>query len=243
MITKIKQKKTKINFQKLQKVFVLLSFLLIFVLLIDTNKKRINTMKSSKTSTKTRTTQPLDTKQVSNLLKLLKADEKRKELLLCACELFTGFRISDILNLTWSDLRNVKNEISLFEKKTGKQATRQINKEFKEIIKFCDDKSAKDTDFVFTSSNHANGKSMTVQGANYIIKKVFEKYNISNANASTHALRKTFARMIYEQNGRNDDALILLSEILNHGCISVTRKYIGLTDEKKNKAILSVSYL
>lgn len=48
-------------------------------------------------------------------------------------------------------------------------------------------------------------------------------------NLSTHSLRKTFGRHIYEcTNGNGEMALVMLSELFNHSNISITKRYLGL---------------
>lgn len=61
-----------------------------------------------------------------------------------------------------------------------------------------------------------------------------------NYRIGTHSLRKTFAyRMFrqYQSNGEGEDALVYLQEIFNHSSPAVTRKYIGLEDEKKRRMV------
>ena len=69
---------------------------------------------------------------------------------------------------------------------------------------------------------------------------VLEEYGIQTQNASSHCLRKTFARRVYEANGRTEDGLILLSQILNHTGPAMTRKYIGLTREVVAEAYMNL---
>lgn len=65
---------------------------------------------------------------------------------------------------------------------------------------------------LFTSKRGpAIGAPLTVMGANIRIKETLEEYGVKTQNSSSHCLRKTFARRVYEANGRSEDALILLS--------------------------------
>lgn len=73
------------------------------------------------------------------------------------------------------------------------------------------------------------------------VKKVFQEYDIQCKNLSSHTLRKTFGLRVYEVYNRCEDALILLSQMFNHKDISVTRRYIGITERRIKNAYLSLS--
>lgn len=197
-----------------------------------------NSNKNSLMSAKPNTTAPLSQKQASNILKLLTADSKRKELLMFAIGFYTGFRISDILTITWQQLRDT-DQICIKEKKTSKERCIQFNKKLKAIIKFCDIGL---NGHCFVSAKHHTGKPMTIQGANKLIKRVFNHYEIKTKNASSHTLRKTFAYNLYIIGGKSEDALIFVSHILNHSTLSMTRRYLGITQKKIDKLILSLDF-
>tara|TARA_R110002051_G_scaffold95783_2_gene165805 strand:- start:1493 stop:1696 length:204 start_codon:yes stop_codon:yes gene_type:complete len=62
------------------------------------------------------------------------------------------------------------------------------------------------------------------------MKQYFGKNRISS-----HSLRKSFGRRVWENNGKSDEALTYLSEIFNHQSIAMTRKYLGIrADEIKD---------
>ncbi len=203
-------------------------------------------------------TAPLKWGDAQNLLKLLKADAKHETRLLFALGFYTGLRISDILRLKWGDVLG-KKEIVLRERKTGKTRKMQVNPDLAAII----DEAALNLHpapehvkrqnkgvnaglvdpegYLFTSKKGpAIGQPLTVVGANLRIRDTLQAYGIKTQNASSHCLRKTFARRVYEANHQSEAALILLSQILNHGNPAVTRRYIGLTAEVVADAYLSL---
>ena len=66
-------------------------------------------------------------------------------------------------------------------------------------------------------------------------KAIKVKYQLKINNFSTHSLRKTWARKVYENEnaqGRGDMALLKLSELMNHSSPAITRRYIGLRQEE-----------
>lgn len=201
-----------------------------------------------KTARQTETAPLAWEKEALILLKLLKGDDKHETRLLFAVGFYTGLRIGDILNLKWGQIMGVK-EFTVQERKTGKSRTIQINPALAQIIKearkwFAEHGEAPTpAQYLFTSNMGPRkevGQPITVVGANLRIKQALETYDIKTQNPSSHLLRKTFARRVYEANGRTEDALILLSQILNHTGPAMTRKYIGLTREVMAEAYLSL---
>lgn len=202
-------------------------------------------MAKKKTGRQTETA-PLKWQEAQTLLKLLKADEKHEARLLFALGFYTGLRISDILRLKWGQI-TAEREFTTQEKKTGKSRRIQINPDLAQIIKEARRSMADRAklpgaeEFIFTSKKGpAIGKPLTVVGANLRIKQTLQEYGIKTLNPSSHCLRKTFARRVYEANGRSEDALVLLSQILNHTGPAMTRRYIGLTREVIAEAYLTL---
>lgn len=199
-----------------------------------------------KKTARTTETAPLKWQEAQNLLKCLKADARHETRLLFALGFYTGLRISDILRLQWGQITAAR-EFSMQEKKTGKTRKIQINPDLAEIIKEARRSMAEGgklpgpDDYIFTSKKGpAIGQPLTVVGANLRIKQTLEMYGIKTQNASSHCLRKTFARRVYEVNNQSEAALILLSQILNHDGPATTRRYIGLTAEVVAEAYLSL---
>ena len=57
---------------------------------------------------------------------------------------------------------------------------------------------------------------------------------LKSLNISTHSMRKSFGRRVYESCGESEKALNYLSELFNHSSISITRKYLGIRQEELN---------
>lgn len=154
---------------------------------------------------------------------------------------YTGLRISDILRLTWGQVTGV-DSFEVVEKKTGKVRPINVNEDLAGIIREARAAIMPESDGpIFTSKKgRAIGKQLTVVGANIRIKETLERYGIETQNPSSHTLRKTFARRVYENNGQTEDALILLSQVLNHSGPAMTRKYIGITRERIQNIYLSL---
>lgn len=203
-------------------------------------------MATKKKTARQTETAPLKWQEAQTLLKLLKADDKHETRLMFALGFYTGLRISDILRLKWGVI-TAEREFTVQEKKTGKSRRIQINPDLAQIIKearkyFTERGGIPGAgEFLFTSKKGpAIGQPLTVMGANLRIRQTLEEYGFKTLNPSSHCLRKTFARRVYEANGQTEDALILLSQILNHTGPAMTRRYIGLTREVVADAYLSL---
>lgn len=183
-----------------------------------------------------RTTSYLPWETATGLIKKLEDEGRHDDALLIAAGIYFGLRISDILQLTWEEIRSTRFEIA--EQKTGKVRRIEPHADFAEVRKRAeaarpeDEPTPADEDLVFPGRwGKKKRKRLTVAGANYRLKAAFDRHGIETENASSHTLRKTFARRVWEKNGRDGSSLILLSDILGHSSTKVTRRYLGFTAE------------
>ena len=138
-----------------------------------------------------------------------------------------GLRIGDILNLTHSDLINGEKEFR--EEKTEKAKKVKFNKHILDAYnKVFKDVKVNANDFIFKSQKNS---VFTRQQINRKLKNTF---TIKNKNISSHSLRKTFGRRVYETNNESEKALLLLNDIYNHTSIKQTRDYLDITQEEIN---------
>ena len=167
-----------------------------------------------------------------NLVHRLYKDGNYRMSLLIGCGIFFGLRISDLLQLSWDMLLN-DSSFEIIEKKTKKRREVRINQGFQKHIWDCynalliTDKSEK----CFKSREH---RVYSIQRINMILKDIKKKYGLKSVkNFSTHALRKSFGRHIYERADSNGEmALVMLSELFNHSNIAITKRYLGLRKEE-----------
>ncbi len=150
---------------------------------------------------------------VANRLIKSKSQSKRVKGLYIIFQINLGLRIGDILSLKWSDIMN--DRLNLKEQKTGKKVDRKINKYIKEAIELYGVGEA--NEYIFISQK---GGVYSRQAINRFLQ---DQWSISS-----HGLRKSFGRYVYDANGKNEDVLIKLSEIFNHSNIKVTKRYLGI---------------
>lgn len=168
-------------------------------------------------------TQPIDFALAEGLLTRLDG----QDLLLVALMLYTGRRFSDVCRMRWEDLRDGK--IYLKERKTGKYATVTINPRLQSIL----DRFS-GSGYILHPAKFP-GKQLSIQGANHRLKTIAERHGIEAPKVSTHMLRKTFSRRVFELHG-----ITILSHMLNHDSEKTTRRYIGLTDEAVSDVYLTL---
>ena len=166
-----------------------------------------------------------------NLIHRLYRDGDFTMSLFIGCGCFFGLRCSDLLTLTWAMLLNGDSFV-LNEKKTGKRRQVKINKDFQKHIKDCHDalNITNDNQKCFLSQKKV---VYSTQRVNVLFKEIKSKYHLKVEHFSTHSMRKTFGRKVYESAG-NDAAMALmrLSELFNHSSPRITKVYLGIRQEE-----------
>ena len=141
-----------------------------------------------------------------------------------------GLRVSDLLTLTYGDLR--KDTITINEGKTGKDRVIEINDNIKQAMTYFPVKEFKGEFHAFRSQK---GSVYSNKHVNRLLKQYF-----NDDGVSSHTLRKTFGRRVYNNNGQSENALMYLSDIFNHTSITVTRKYLGIRAEEIKNIYLNL---
>lgn len=168
-----------------------------------------------------------------NLVRRLFRDERYRMSLLLGCGFFFGLRISDLLTLTWDKILNVE-DFTIFEHKTGKRRVIRVNSGFQRHIRDCHSALHIKDDSQFCFLNKY-GEIISLQMINREMKGIKCVYRLPIINFSTHSMRKTWARKIWENentSGRGEQSLVVLSEIMNHSSVAITRKYLGLRQQE-----------
>ena len=160
-------------------------------------------------------------------MRLITKEENPTFGLLIVAGINLGLRITDLLSLTYGDLR--KDTIIIKEGKTGKKREMKVNQAIKTAMEYF--KAEPDNFKAFRSQKTSVYSSQQV---NRLIKKYFK------GDVSSHSLRKSFGRRVWETNNRNEEALMYLSELFNHTSISITRKYLGIRQQELNDIYLNL---
>lgn len=183
---------------------------------------------AAKSKRRITTSDYLEWSQVIFLINQLKKQKDYSMLMVVALGSYLGLRYSDMVRLTWDDIL-ISNTLVIEEKKTKKVKKLSINEDLKKI-----------TEFVFLNRNGKSnliivnklGKALSIQYINRRLKEIKFDYKLKIDNISVHTFRKSFGRRVYENNYRSEHSLILLSDILNHSSVAITRRYLGLRQEE-----------
>lgn len=168
-----------------------------------------------------------DPEMVKNICTYLK-EKNVRNFIMFYTGIYSGLRISDILKLRVTDVKN-KNSINIREKKTGKQKIYAINPILKKELKFyCEDKFLSE---YLIKSREGDNKALTRERAYQIMKDIGNYFCIPDLG--THTLRKTFGYHHYMQY----KDVVMLQKIFNHATPEMTLRYIGYEQENINKSI------
>lgn len=165
-----------------------------------------------------------------NLVHRLYRDKDYTMSLLIGCGAFFGLRISDLLTLTWEMV--LSDTFTLTERKTKKKRTIKVNENFQKHIVDCYKAMAitDKTDYCFKSRK---GTVFSTQRINVKLKYIKVKYGLKINNISTHTLRKTFGRKVFESAGEQSEmALVRLMELFNHSSVAITKRYLGIRQQE-----------
>ena len=159
----------------------------------------------------------------------------------------TGYRISDLLSLKFSDFfedyKTWKREIDIVEQKTKKRRTIPISDGIKVAINLYTKNRGSFLlhEYLFQSRK---GKNQPLDKSS--ARKIFNNMAI-NLNlpyhCSTHFLRKTFAYWFLQIHKNDMSALATLQDILNHSSERTTLKYCGIEKERKEAMLKDLSKL
>ena len=171
-----------------------------------------------------KTSDYLSTDELHRLIRYFKKLGNLRMCLLIEFGVKTLLRYSDLSRIQWNDIIG-KDTLILNEKKTGKRREISLGKTLRESI---------ETSYI--ELKHPNKEELvfqyTLQHTNLLLKEGAKDVKIRNKNISTHSLRKSGSRFIWENNGHSDEYLIKLSSILNHSSTFITRKYLGISKEE-----------
>ena len=171
-------------------------------------------------------------KALNTGIKLMKNPKTELIGLYIIVSIYTGLRTSDVKTITYEQVRS--RTINLTEQKTKKKRTIPVHYEMFKAVMNTTQKNQ--LGLIFISQKNS---VITTQQINRLLKKVFVSL-IGTHCISTHSLRKSFVRRVYENNGRTENALIYLSDMFNHSTVKETRKYLGISQEELNEIYINL---
>jgi len=178
------------------------------------------------------TTTSMDWDDFKSLISKLERDGDYKFSLLISIGVFTGLRISDLIQLRFNQFEET-DILTVTEIKTKKQRRIKINQDLKEVVARLKSKmNVVDTNqFIFV--NKYGTKPIDKSYVNVKLKEILKKYNIIlEGNASSHLFRKTLGNRVLRLNNYSAESVILLMELFSHSSPAMTKKYLGIREKE-----------
>ena len=178
------------------------------------------------------TTTSMEWDQFKSLISKLERDGEYKFCLLISVGVFTGLRVSDLLQLKFKQFIGTE-FLNIIEKKTKKDRRIKINSDLKYIVERIKLKMniADDDQFIFL--NKYGTKPIDKSYVNVKLKELFKKYDINlEGNVSSHLFRKTLGNRALKLNNYSNESIILLMELFNHSSPITTKRYLGVRNSE-----------
>lgn len=171
-----------------------------------------------------KTSDYLNTDELRKLKKYFQNTQNYSICLLIEFGFRTLLRYSDLERVKWEDILK-KDELLLKEKKTNKRRNIRIGGVLKGII----------TEYYESMGNPPLENEVfqyTLRHTNRLLQFGADYMGIKKKHISTHSLRKSGSRFLWDEHNRSDESLIKLSLVLNHSSTAITRRYLGITKEE-----------
>ena len=191
---------------------------------------------------KNQTADPLPFDLMKTIVEKLITKGKFRDALMFAIPCYMMIRFSDFSKLKWIDFDNER--ISMYEQKTfntrkkKKARVIKISSELRAIIERCKPIENYNPDaYIFAGKN---GKPITIQYANQRLLVLKKQFSIPVVHFSTHSLIKSGSVKLWENSGKSEAGLILLSRIRGHANLTVTMNYLGIGQSQLDAAYDSI---
>ena len=151
---------------------------------------------------------------------------------------YTALRIGDLLSLTWDGVYDgergaFRSHVTLTEKKTGKQKTIALNGKATAALRLL--LPHRRGEYIFSNNRREPAPISRVQ-AWRIIRAAAEAVKIAGRIAC-HSLRKTFGYFAWKAGVLP----VLLMDIFNHSSFEITRRYLGISQDERDKVYLEMA--
>lgn len=162
---------------------------------------------------------------------------------LCILGLNTALRITDLLRLKWQDIYSFEEKhffthLIIQEQKTGKCNTILLNSTVTELLTLYRERlplPPGPNTWLFASKKEKEQPLSRYQA--YRIVKAAALYAGLERHVSCHSLRKTFGYHAWQQGA----APALLMNIYNHSSYQITKRYLGIEQDDKDKIFMNIS--
>lgn len=178
------------------------------------------------------TVEPIRDKKKIQIMKTYLLGKRQRDYLLFVLGLNTGLRISDLLELKYSNIFMDKGifreHLTIVEEKTNKTKKIKLNDVTRKCLKeYVFTHSISGDDYLFASKK--GGRITRVQ-AYRLLTEAARAVGIEDFG--THSLRKTWGYWTYRASKYN---IGLIMDMFNHSSPAVTLRYIGINQDQKDE--------
>ncbi len=189
------------------------------------------------------TSQPLKRKEdIKRLENYFYQRKEYRNYLLVVMGLNTALRISDLLQIKWTDVYNKETKqffthVRLIEQKTGKHTMILLNPTVKKALKKYGKHIDKEinSSYIFFSPQKPEQPLSRIQ-AYRIIQRATSELDI-DGQISCHSLRKTFGYQAWKEGAEP----ALLMSVFNHSSYSITKRYLCIDQDDKDELFLKIN--
>lgn len=154
----------------------------------------------------------------------------------------TGLRVGDTMRLQHQDLtgKAAGDVLLVTEQKTGKVRRIKLNDKIVEAYAYLINRMkaqrirVRPEDPIFRSQK---GSVFHNTAINRALKRIFK--GVAPV-VSSHSLRKSFGRHVWEQNGSNEKSITVLMKVFGHSSMAITCRYLGITTQEIDDIYMSL---
>jgi integrase len=173
------------------------------------------------------------------VLKCLEQDGDIQWKCLLALGVFFALRVSDLVEIKWSDIWKDGKPVKSFEVweiKTRRKKTKPrvitLSQDAQDLIQELRDacNPYDYREYVYNSLSRADSIS-DVRWVNKNLKRIFVKYNVDyDGLVSSHLFRKTFGHQYAKIHNFSAESIIHLNQVFRHSSIRDTMVYLGINN-------------
>lgn len=154
----------------------------------------------------------------------------------------TALRISDLLRIKWDDVydfdrRKVRSQLKVIEQKTGKTKCIALNKGVIRALQLYRTSPKAERGRYLFESNRKNREAISRIQAYRIVRAAVQAVGVTGT-ISCHSLRKTFGYHAWKAGV----SPVVIMDIYNHTSFAVTRRYLGVSQDDRDKVYRRMSF-